>query len=64
MTEELSTPEVAEPLKARIVELFGEVCAKPDDDAVARAADRTLRDLDEALRRRRLSECRRGESVN
>jgi hypothetical protein len=34
--EELSTPEAAEPLKARVVGLFGQMCAKPDDVPLAR----------------------------
>lgn len=48
MTETLA-PATVEVLKQRIVELFGEVCAKPDDIEVATAADESLRQLDVIL---------------
>jgi hypothetical protein len=48
MTETLA-PATTEELQQRIVELFGEVCAKPDDADVAAAADEALRKLDAIL---------------
>ena len=42
-------PDVVLRAGARVVELFGEVGAAPDDLAVARAADEALQALDELL---------------
>jgi hypothetical protein len=49
-TTEADAPTPQEFLRNRVVELFGAVCAAPDDAEIAAAADAALRNLDVHLR--------------